>query len=141
MANLLSREAILAAARTCLDVTVPEWGEGAVARIRQMSVTERADYLETIRKYNEAEDAYEEDQALPVKKRKNVPKPADLDYAVLSIVRSVVDEEGNRMFSDADMPAFVEMGHVVVHRLWEAVQELNAFRKAPIELVTAEKKG
>ena len=140
MANLLSREAILATARPSMDVTMPEW-DGAVARVRQMSVTERADYLETIRLSNEAHDAYEADQKLPRNKRKNLPKPADLDYGVLGIVRSLVDEQGTRMFADADMPAFADMSHLAVHRLWDAVQELNSFRKAPVELVKAEKKG
>ncbi|MBB5709440.1 phage tail assembly chaperone [Sphingomonas xinjiangensis] len=140
MATLLSRKAILTAARPCIDITVPEWGDDAVVRARQMSTTERADYLETIRVYQHALEAWEDDQKLPEKKRKNVTKPDEVHSGVLAIVRSLVDEEGKRLFQDEDMPQFADMSFTVVHRIFDAIQKLNQFREAPVELVL-EKKG
>ena len=141
MATLLSRKAILTAARPCIDITVPEWGDGAVVRARQMSTTERAEYLETVRVYQHALEAWEADQKLPEKKRKNLPKPEEIQSGILAIVRSLVDEDGNRLFQDEDMPQFADMSFTATTRVFAAIQKLNQFRDAPVELILSEKKG
>jgi hypothetical protein len=140
MATLLSRTALLSAKLPHRDVPVPEMGPDATVRVRQMSVNTRAAYLERIRQHRQALFAYEDDQELPAGQRKGVAKPADLDIGILALVYSLVDEDGNTMFVEADMPLFNEWAHNAVTRIYEEVIALNQYDQSPSAAVEIEKK-
>lgn len=139
MTTLLSRSAILSARLPHEDVDVPEWGGGV--RIQQMSVDVRARYLETIRENQNEIMAYEDDQAAPVKSRKRLAKPAEVDSAALGIVMSLVDDGGKLLLSIADLPRINQLSFITVRTLWEAVLRINQLNQRASDQVEAEKKG
>lgn len=140
MAILLGRAALLSAKLPYRDVPVPEMGPDAVVRIQQMSVNTRAAFLERIRQYNAEVYAYEDDQKQPEDQRKNLAKPEELDIGALGIVSSIADEDGNLLFTEADIPLLGTWANNAVRRIWDEVQELNAYRMNQIAAVETEKK-
>ena len=141
MVTLLSRSALLSAKLPHRDVAVPEMGEGVAVRVQQMSVNTRAAYLERIRQNQQAHLDYEDDQFLPEADRKGVEKPVDLDIGILTIIHSLVDEGGNTLFVEADMPLFNSWSQNAVVRIYEACIEINNYDKSMGKLVESEKKG
>lgn len=141
MALLLSRSALLSAKLPTRDVPVPEMGPDAEVRIQQMSVNTRTAYFERIWTYQDAVRDYEFDQALPVNEQKGIAKPADLDVAILALVHSIVDEEGQTVFTEQDIPLFGQWSKTAVTRIYEAVNEINHYDKNPNKVIKAEKKG
>lgn len=141
MVTLLSRSALLSAKLPYRDVAVPEMGEGVAVRVQQMSVNTRATYLERLRQYYQEVLAYEDDQDLPVEDQKGVPKPADLDKAILAIIHCIVDEDGKTMFVESDMPLFNDWSQNAVTRIYEAVLALNNYDASLSETVEIEKKS
>lgn len=138
--RLFSRSDMLAAKLPHRDVRVPEMGPDGAVRVQQMSVNTRANYLESIRQQRNAELAYEDDQLLPEAERKGIQKPADLDVGVLAIIYSVIDEKGEFMFAESDMPLFSTWSNNAVTRIYETVIELNEYDRSMSGQVEAEKK-
>lgn len=138
--RLFSRSDMLAAKLPHRDVPVPELGSDGVVRVQQMSVNTRANYLERIRQQRNAELAYEDDQDLPVAERKGIQKPADLDVGVLAIIYSVVDDNGDFMFVEADMPLFSTWSNNAVTRIYETVIDLNEYDRSMNDQIETEKK-
>lgn len=138
--RLFSRSDMLAAKLPQRDVRVPEMGPDAVVRVQQMSVNTRANYFERIRQNQNDQYAFEDDQALPEAERKGIQKPAELDKGVLSIIYSVVDENGDFLFSEDDMPLFNTWSSNAVVRLYEVVIDLNEYDRTQSEQIEAEKK-
>ncbi|MEG3166537.1 hypothetical protein U1701_18405 [Sphingomonas sp. PB2P19] len=141
MPKLFNRADCLAAKLPHVDVLVPEMGEDVAVRIVQMSVNTRSTYLERIRLHRQEINAYDDDQDKPEDERKGLAHPPELDTAVLSIVMSAVDEDGERLFTDADMPMFETWSSNAVTRLYEAVLSINDYRRWAVEAVELEKKG
>jgi len=77
---------------------------------------------------------------LPEAERKGIQKPADLDVGVLAIIYSVIDEKGEFMFAERDMPLFSTWSNNAVTRIYETVIELNEYDRSMSEQVEAEKK-
>lgn len=140
MSKLLSRADLLAVKLPHVDVVVPEMGEGVIVRLQQMSVDTRAKFLERIRLHQNDVLDYENDQDLPPNERKGHPKPADLDTAVLAVVNSIVDENGDKMFSEQDMPLFNSWSSNAVTRIYKATIALNDYDRFASEAVNSEKK-
>jgi len=118
--TLLTRDAILAVDDLpTADVEVPEWG-GCV-RIRTMTGAER-DNLE-----NSLERARS--------------KPGGLDVtgvkARLAIL-TMVDMEGEAMFTIADLPALQNKSGGAIDRLFKAAQDLNALGDDAVEELAGE---
>lgn len=133
---MLSRSQILGAKLRQHSVNVPEWG-GDVC-LQEQSVGTRVALLETVRKNSDEVEAYLADQALPEGKRKGVAKADKLDYAVLTLIHSIVDERGDLMFGLADYDALRGLSFKTTSRLWNGVTELNS--SATADAVEAEKK-
>lgn len=111
---LLTREAILAADdKPTRMVPVPEWG-GAV-RIRSISAAER--------------DEFEEIQLAARKEGRILPR----QVRARMVAFCVVDEAGNRLFTEADVEALGAKGVRAVDRVCGAVAELNAFSDKDVE--------
>jgi hypothetical protein len=137
---LLTRSQILAAKLPHQDVDIPEWG-GSV-RIQQMSVDTRVKFLETIRVYNDAVFQWEANELLDAKDkaRKKIVKPEHVDTPALAIVTCLVDDSGNRMFTDKETTELNKLSFVSVRNLYAAVLDLNDFNKSTSAQVETEKK-
>jgi hypothetical protein len=107
---LLSKDAILAADdRQIRDVDVPEWG--GTVRVRALSGLDR--------------DAYE---AAFVDARKQGGPSATVrlhNFRAKLVVRSLVDSDGERLFSDTDAKALGEKSADVIDRLFDVAREMS----------------
>ncbi len=83
-------------------VNVPEWGEGGEVTIRELNAGEA--------------------QALGVKAKEN-----EAEGMVLWVIAGVLDEDGNRMFSDLDKAALNELSAAAVLRVGNAMVKLCGF--------------
>lgn len=100
----LTREAILSAVDTQRErVDVKEWG--GYVFVRQLLAFERDNWEMEI--YNA--------------RQKNTP----INVRASLVVRCVVDDEGNRLFSDADAEAVGKKCGLAVDRVYEVASRLN----------------
>ncbi|MEU6674755.1 hypothetical protein [Streptomyces sp. NPDC046925] len=126
-AMLLSRDQILKAKdlRT-KDVPVPEWApEGAenagdyVVRLRMLTGKQR--------------DAFE---ASTVETKGGKSKQNFANFRARLVVQCIVTEDGEQMFSTADVPALGEKSSVALSRVFNACQAMNGFSEADVEELT-----
>lgn len=111
--TLLTKEAILAANdRRTQDVEVPEWG--GTVRVSTMSASERDKW--------EAE-TYGGD------------KPNTQDFRARFVALCLVDDKGERMFSEKDIAALGKKSAAALHRVFKAAQALNALTDAEVEAI------
>jgi hypothetical protein len=107
---VLSKEAILKADdKKMVDFDVPEWG-GAV-KLRVMTGTER--------------DRFESEFV-------NGNKSVDMVRAKL-VAKCLCDEEGKRIFSEAEIPTLGEKSAAVLDRLFSECMKLNRFSKEDVD--------
>jgi hypothetical protein len=111
---MLTRDDILKADdRKVVDVDVPEWG-GPV-RLRALSGRQRAEF-----------DAV----------RARILEAGSKDYGdilMCLLVRSMVDEDGELLFTDDDADALGEKLHGALDRLFDAAMELNGLSERAID--------
>jgi len=113
--KLLTREAILQAEDLPTeDVEVPEWG--GVVRVRGLTGAER--------------DAFE--QSIVEQRGKNTRMNLRNIRARL-VALTVVDEEGNRLFSDDDVEALGRKSAAALNRVFEVAQRLSGLRPEDVE--------
>jgi hypothetical protein len=119
-----SREQILALDDSQFEeVHVPEWN--TTVRVRGLTGTER--------------DAWE--ASLMRQEGRRQPR---IDYSNLRaklIVRSVVDANGNRMFSDGDMAALGKKSASALQRIFEVCQRLSRLTDEDVEELTGNSNG
>ena len=116
MTTMLTRDAILAASDLPRElVEVPEWG-GSVY-VATMTGTER--------------DAFE--AAILDLKRRGAAKVNLENVRAKLLVRVLVDEAGNRLFSDADAEVLGRKSAAALDRLWAVAQRLNAMTDRDVE--------
>lgn len=105
--GLLTRDAILGAVDLVhQDVDVPEWG--GVVRVRMLTGHER--------------DQFEASTMVRKGKTMNV-NLVNIRARLVSLC--VVDDKGNRMFTDADVEALAKKSSMALHRVFEAARHLN----------------
>ncbi len=120
---LLTREAILGASDIKTeDVEVPEWG--GTVRVRGLSATER--------------DAFE--QATVAIKGKKV-KASFLNIRARIVSLSVVDEDGNRMFTESDIKALGEKSAAPMDRIYDVAGRLSGVTDADMEELAGNSSG
>lgn len=118
MSQYLSRDAILAANDVQYeDVEVPEWG--GTVRVKSLMGKER-DALES---------------SMIVGKGKNTNVNLNNLRAKL-VARSVVDEDGKRLFSDDDIVALGEKSAAALNRVYEVAQRLSGVTQEDIDELT-----
>jgi hypothetical protein len=100
----LSREQILAADDIAKEpVQVPEWGDDVVI-VKGMTGTERDEFEQSMRRNGEL----------------------DLRNArAKMLVRVIVNEGGNRIFTDADAPSLGKKSGAILGRLYETAAKLS----------------
>lgn len=113
--GLLSKAAILAAEDLPYrEVDVPEWG--GTVRLRTMSGTER--------------DAWE---ASMVQQNGKVRKVNTANIRAKLLALALVDEEGARLFDDADIRLLGAKSAKVMDRLFDVARELNGLSEDDVE--------
>ena len=112
---ILSKDQILSANDLKFDiVSVPEWG-GEV-RISTMTGTERDEYEQTI-----------------INGRGDDKKSTIKNIRALLVAYSIVDEEGNRMFSKDEIDDLGKKSVYALDRVFAAASKLSALSQADIE--------
>ncbi|MCC6347888.1 MAG: hypothetical protein IT388_11925 [Nitrospirales bacterium] len=115
---LLNKDQILGAQDlTHEDVHVPEWG--GTVRIRMMTGSER--------------DAFE--AAVYETKGKDVTVNRE-NFRAQLLARVLVDEEGKRLFSDAEIKALGSKSAAALNRLFPVAQKLNGLAADDVEELT-----
>lgn len=111
--RLMTRAGILDAADVTYEyVPVPEWGgEGAEVRVRSMTGKER--------------DAYDAESYRLQQANQTDAGAMLANFRARRVGRSVVDENGERLFSDKDIAALGEKNAAVIDRLDDAVSRLS----------------
>lgn len=120
---LLSKEKILSANdRPTEDVEVPEWG--GTVRVRGLSGAER--------------DAFESSLLGPDGK----PSPSRLaNFRARLLARTLVDETGNRLFSDSEIKALGEKSGEVLSRLFDVAQRLSGMTRRDVDVYVGNSDG
>jgi len=114
--SLLTRDAILGADdRPTVDVEVPEWG--GTVRVRGLSGAER--------------DAYE--VALAGVRPDGSRRLNLVNVRARLIAMTVVDEDGARMFTDADAEALGAKSGTAMQRVFETAQHLSGLTDEDVE--------
>ena len=115
---LLTRDAILKASDIQTEeVPVPEWG-GTVL-VRGMTGAER--------------DAFEEEMITGKGKNRDVNLT---NFRARLIVKSVVDKDGKRLFTAADMVALGKKSAAAIERVWEVAMRLSGMSDEDVEELT-----
>lgn len=124
--RLLSAAEILAADDASFeDVPVPEWGQDAHVRVRSLSGEER--------------DAYGKSITRVTGKGKNESREVILEAAREKLVaRVLVDEKGERLFTDADVAKLAKKNAEVIERLFVVAQRLSGLAPDSIEELAGE---
>lgn len=99
------------------DVDVPEWG-GHV-RVRALTGTER--------------DAFE---ASIVERRGNRTEFNPINMRAKLVALTVIDENGNRLFTDADIEALGKKSAIALDRVFQVAQRLSGLRPEDLEEMT-----
>lgn len=111
--SLLNREVILAIQDVADEtITVPEWG-GDV-RVRAMTA--------------DARDAFEQDAYIAAREKKPLTS-----LRARMVARCVIDEQGNLLFTDADVEALGKKSASALDRIYDVVLRMNAMRQSDIE--------
>ena len=115
MGTVLSKAAILSVDDLkTKDVEVPEWG--GTVRIRELTGTEL--------------DSYEAQQTRQVGDR---VEPNPIGSRARLVVRALIDENGKRLFADADAMKLSEKSGLVLDRLWDEIAALSGQTAAAVE--------
>lgn len=123
---ILNREAILAAEDLPKEIVeTPEWG-GAVY-VRALTGTER--------------DKFEGSLADQIRPDGSVKKMDMTNIRAKLVALTVVDEDGQRIFSDADVKALGGKSAAVLDRLFAVAQRLSGFSKEDVEELAKNSEG
>ncbi|MGW4986313.1 hypothetical protein ACWEQ3_01500 [Streptomyces mirabilis] len=115
--SLLNRDAILAAEdKNYEDVPVPEWG-GSV-RVAGMTGADRNSYQASM---------------VVLGPNGSVQRLNMADQLAKLLSRSLVDEDGNRLFSDKDIKALSAKSGAVLDRLGDVAMRLSGLRKEDVQ--------
>lgn len=86
------------------EVDVPEWGDGAQLRVRGMNAKESMEWI-------------------------RLAKDEPANELVYALAVGACDEHGKPLFTTADMPRLLEIGHKPLIRIANKVFELSGFGK------------
>ena len=116
MPQFLSKDAIAAKQETVTDVVeVPEWG-GSV-KVRAM----------TSREFNLVVEARGNRGGNRAARRAKTPDSVYKNIEVSMVAWCAVDEEGNRLFADEDIPMLEAKAAGVIHRIADVISGLSGF--------------
>lgn len=134
---MLTREQILANKPRSSIVKIDSWG-GDV-RVQEMGVKTQIKLWAAQNANSEAVKAYEADQELPEGERKGLVKVERLNEIPLLVIFSVVDQNGDLMFSMDDYDALLEMAGTATFDIY--LEALKLRTPTDVESVELEKKA
>ncbi|WP_294196529.1 hypothetical protein [uncultured Sphingomonas sp.] len=134
---MLDREQILAKRPRRKTVRIEEW-DGDVC-IQAMTTRSRVEVLDILYDNENAIAAYQEDQALPEDQRKGLPKVDALDKGLVSIIASLVNEDGSKQFSMEDYSLFEDLSYHATVQLWAEILKLNDLKPVDQQHADAKK--
>jgi hypothetical protein len=115
--TLLTKDQIIGADdREFVEVDVPEWG--GMVRLGSMTAAER--------------DAFEA-QFVDFKGKGKAKGDALKNFRARYVARCIVDEEGEPLFSAADMKALGDKSAAVISRLFDEASKLNGMSDKDVE--------
>lgn len=108
--KILGREQILAAKKLRTEtVNVPEWGEDCAVIVRELRSAESQKFIEANKKKSDADD----------------------NAAIVSM--AVVNEDGQQVFSSADVTEISQLGVAPIIRIVKAALALSGLTEAQIK--------
>ena len=126
---MLDRNAILNKRPKRLTVHVDEWGDDVM--LEAMTIRRRVELLDAILVNEREVQDYLADQELEEGERAGLAKIDPLDTTVVSLIHSIVNEDGSLMFSMEDYSALASLSYQALGSLWLAARSLNDVRPAP----------
>ncbi|WP_028055844.1 hypothetical protein [Sphingobium bisphenolivorans] len=131
MAKLASKSFLLSQKPRSTELFVPEWD--ATVRLEQFNVERRVAFTTTLQDNAKAVAAYNKDP-------ENNSEVELLDEALVGMVFSVVDENGDLMFSLDDIPELKKLPYAQVQQIYLGMLSM-AYSGAITKDIEAEKKG
>lgn len=123
MSSLLTRDQILSAPDiTTEDVEVPEWG--GTVRVRGLSASQR--------------DAFES-ASVAVKGKKIDPNFINIRARLVAL--AVVDDNGDQMFTNADIKALGEKSAAPIDRIFDVASRLSGVSEGDIDQLEGNSNG
>ena len=132
MAVLASRSFLLSQKPRSSELYVPEWD--ATVRLEAFTVERRVAFISTLVENAKAVKAHKDDP-------ENNPAVEELDEAIVGIVFSVVDENGELMFTVDDIPQLKKLPYTQIQHLYLHMTSLAYQNGDIVKDVEAEKKG
>lgn len=114
---LLTKEQLLekGSERNTLDIHVPEWG--GELRVRALSVAERQRFENHTIRASAA----------------NNGKPNMIELRERLLAMSIVDDAGNRMFTDKEVAKLSDLDGAVADRVFDEIRDFNGMADGSIE--------
>jgi hypothetical protein len=121
---VLSKGAIFSVAPAQKEIEIPEWGGSIIVRAHTLNSRIALADADTINA--DAVIQYERDQALDEDDRQGLAKVERYDQAIINIIFSVIDENGDFLFSIDDHDRLKELGYGTLITIMTAINDVNS---------------
>lgn len=132
MAKLASKSFLLSQKPCSSELYVPEWD--ATVRLEAFTVERRVAFTTILTENAQAVKAHKDDP-------ENNPAVDELDEALVGIVFSVVDENGDLLFTVDDIPQLKKLPYTQIQHLYLHMVSLAYANGDIVKDIAAEKKG
>ncbi len=132
MATLASKSFLLSQKPRSSELFIPEWD--ATVRLEAFNVERRVAFMSVLQENAQAIKDHKSDP-------KKFPAVEPLDEALVGIVYSVVDENGDLMFTIDDIPDLKKLPYTQIQHLYLHMMSLAYANGDIVKDVAAEKKG
>lgn len=132
MAVLASKSFLLSQKPRSTELFIPEWD--ATVRLEAMNVERRVAFITTMQENVKAIADHKKDP-------ENHPSVEPLDEAMLGIVFSVVDENGDLMFTVNDIPDLKKLPYTQIQHIYLHLMSMAFAGGDIVKEVDDEKKG
>ncbi len=129
----LTRDAVLAAKDSeAVEVPVPEWAAGGTVLVRGMTGKERDQFEVSL-----AEEGLQSVQVQRGRGGGGAPRRNLVNIRARVVARCCVDDDGNRLFTDADVTALGDKAGAPVDRIFEVASRLSGMGPEDMEAMAA----
>ncbi|OAN51850.1 MULTISPECIES: hypothetical protein [Sphingobium] len=132
MAKLASKSFLLSQKPRSSELFIPEWD--ATVRLEAFTVERRIAFISVLQENAEAIRLHKEDPT-------NHPAVDQLDEALVGLVYSIVDANGNLMFDLSDIPQLKGLPYTQIQHIYLHMVSLSYANGDIVRDVEAEKKG
>lgn len=120
---MLDRAAILAKRPKRITLRVDEWDDEVM--LEAMTIRRRIELLDAILVNQREVQDYQADQELAEDERAGLAKVEALDTCIVTLIYSIVNEDGSLMFTMDDYSLLEGLSYQALTSLWLAAQKLN----------------